>query len=104
MFIEHAVLHVTNGTIEEFEAAFAKAKLIIAAAKGCQGITLAKCVEEPHDYLMEIRWDTLEDHLEGFRNSPAFDEWRKLLHHFYDPKPDIKHFQPYVDQPGTYSK
>jgi hypothetical protein len=28
----------------------------------------------------------------GFRESAAFLEWRRLLHHFYDPAPVVEHF------------
>jgi hypothetical protein len=31
--------------------------------------------------------------LEGFRGSPAYEEWRRLLHHFYDPPPVVEHFE-----------
>jgi hypothetical protein len=35
----------------------------------------------------------LEDHTIGFRQSAAYQEWRKLLHHFYDPFPVVEHFR-----------
>jgi len=40
-----------------------------------------------------VRWETLEDHTEGFRGSDAYAEWRRLLHHFYDPFPTVQHFE-----------
>ena len=41
-----------------------------------------------------MRWQTLEDHTEGFRSSAAYGEWKRLLHHFYDPFPTVEHFEP----------
>jgi hypothetical protein len=38
------------------------------------------------------RWQRLEDHTEGFRNFAAYQEWKQLLHHFYDPFPVVEHF------------
>lgn len=38
-------------------------------------------------------WDPLEDHTEGFGRSEAYDEWRQMLHHFYDPFPVVEHFE-----------
>ena len=26
-------------------------------------------------------WETLEDHVEGFRKSPEYQYWKELLHH-----------------------
>ncbi|WP_338038616.1 hypothetical protein [Microbacterium paulum] len=36
--------------------------------------------------------DTIADHTDGFRGSPAYAQWRELLHHFYDPFPVVEHF------------
>jgi len=43
-------------------------------------------------YLLLVRWETLEAHTIGFRGSPAYAEWRALLHHFYEPFPTVEHF------------
>lgn len=41
-----------------------------------------------------MRWERLQDHTEGFRQSPRYDEWRARLHHFYAPFPVVAHFDP----------
>jgi heme-degrading monooxygenase HmoA len=46
----------------------------------------------PSRYLLLVSWERLEDHTEGFRKSPEYEEWRRLLHHFYDPFPTVEHF------------
>jgi heme-degrading monooxygenase HmoA len=91
MILEHALLDVRPGRADAFEAAFAQARSLIAAAPGFQGLTLSRCLERPDTYLLLVRWDTLEDHTEGFRGSAAYQEWRRLLHHFYDPFPAVEH-------------
>jgi heme-degrading monooxygenase HmoA len=93
MILEHAILDVTPGREGEFEVAFRRAKAIIAAADGCRSVTLQRCLEHAGRYLLLVEWDRLEDHTEGFRSSPAFAEWRELLHHFYDPFPVVEHFE-----------
>jgi heme-degrading monooxygenase HmoA len=40
-----------------------------------------------------VEWKSLEAHTEGFRGSAAYEEWRKLLHHFYEPFPVVDHFE-----------
>ena len=44
-------------------------------------------------YLLLVRWRTIEDHTVGFRAHPDFAEWKRLLHHFYDPPPVIQHYE-----------
>lgn len=41
-----------------------------------------------------VRWDSLEAHTVGFRQSPEYQQWRTLLHHFYDPFPTVLHYAP----------
>ena len=41
-----------------------------------------------------VRWDTLEAHTQGFRGSPQYQQWKALLHHFYDPFPVVEHYVP----------
>ncbi len=94
MVYEQAVLSIRSGQEAEFEAAFATAKSIIAASPGFRNLTLARCMEVPNSYLFVVEWERLEDHTHGFRGSPAFEEWRRLLHHFYDPAPLVQHFEP----------
>ena len=96
VIVEHALLHVVPGQESAFEAAFAEARPLIAASPGCKHVSLSRCVERPSTYLLIVDWERLEDHTQGFRESPAYEEWRGLLHHFYDPFPTVEHFQPIV--------
>jgi heme-degrading monooxygenase HmoA len=89
---EQATLDVTPGREAEFESAFAAAKAIIASMPGFQSLELHRCIEAPSRYLLLVSWDRLEDHTEGFRMSPEYQEWRRLLHQFYDPFPTVEHF------------
>lgn len=93
MILETAVLDVRTGRHEAFEQAFSEAKHIIASAPGFLGLQLQRCVETPGRYLLLVRWRSLEDHTEGFRDSPAYQDWKQLLHHFYDPMPVVEHYE-----------
>lgn len=93
MVLEHALLPVKPGEETSFEEAFTQARKIIARMPGFQRLTLSRCVERPNTYLLLVEWDRLQDHTEGFRTSPAYDDWRRLLHHFYDPFPAVEHYE-----------
>lgn len=93
MILEHALLNVRPGQEDEFTAAFGEAKAIIAAMPGFVDLTLSRCVERGSLFLLLVRWETLADHVQGFRGSAEYQEWRRLLHHFYDPFPEVLHFE-----------
>ena len=91
---EQAVLDVKPGREAEFEVAFTAAKGIIAASPGFISLQLLRCLETPHRYLLLVVWQQLEDHTEGFRKSAGYEDWKRLLHHFYDPFPAVEHYGP----------
>jgi heme-degrading monooxygenase HmoA len=93
MILEVALLNVIPGREAEFEAAFRQAQAIIASMKGYRSHKLRRCLEAPNRYVLLVEWDKLEDHTAGFRGSPEYQEWRRLLHHFYDPFPVVEHYE-----------
>lgn len=93
MILEVAMLQVKEGQAQDFESAFQQASSIIASMHGYVKHELHKCIEVPNKYALLVTWQTLEDHTIGFRGSPEYQEWRALLHHFYDPFPIVEHFE-----------
>ncbi|ODG98704.1 antibiotic biosynthesis monooxygenase [Nostoc sp. KVJ20] len=93
MILEAVILNVKSGLEPDFEAAFKKASKIISSMDGYLSHELHKCIEVQGKYLLLVRWETLESHTVGFRNSAEYQEWKKLLHHFYEPFPTVEHFE-----------
>lgn len=93
MILEVAILNVVPGEADAFEAAFGKAQAIISSMKGYILHELQKCLEVENQYILLVRWEKLEDHTIGFRQSAEYQEWRALLHHFYDPFPRVDHYE-----------
>lgn len=93
MILEVAILDVKPGREAEFEATFEKAQKIISSMQGYVSHQLQNCIENPSRYILMVNWETLEDHTIGFRESEQYQEWRSLLHHFYDPFPVVEHYQ-----------
>ena len=92
MILESALLDVKPGEETAFEAAIREARPLIAATPGFRSIKVQRCIETPNRYLLLVEWETLEDHTVGFRQSPRYEKWRALLHHFYAPFPRVEHF------------
>lgn len=93
MILEVALLDVLPDKTDGFEMAFAEASEIISAAPGYLSHELQRCIETPERYVLLVRWETLEDHTGGFRGSDGYQEWKRLLHHFYEPFPTVRHFE-----------
>ena len=94
MVLEVAILDIKPGMRQDFELAFARAQDIISSMPGYIAHELQHCVENANRYLLLVNWATLEDHTVGFRGSEQYQEWRALLHHFYDPFPKVQHYEP----------
>jgi heme-degrading monooxygenase HmoA len=99
MVTELAILDVKPGREAAFEQAFGQAKSIIAASPGFRSLQLQRCLEQASRYVLIVGWETLADHTEGFRGSDAYQEWRRLLHHFYDPFPTVEHYATVTEVP-----
>jgi heme-degrading monooxygenase HmoA len=93
VILEVAVLDVKPGMTAQFEVAFCTASKIIAGIPGYISHELQRCLENPNRYILLVRWQTLEDHTVGFRQSAEYQSWRSLLHHFYDPFPTVEHYE-----------
>ncbi len=94
--LEHAALDVIPGQEDAFQEAFEQARAIIASMPGFRSLRLLRCVERPSRFLLLVEWERLEDHTVGFRGSAEYQEWRRLLHHFYDPFPTVEHYDEVV--------
>lgn len=92
--LEVAILNVRDGQAEAFRDAFAVAAPIIASMPGYGGHELRRCVESDHRFLLLVWWDSITSHQVGFRGSPQYQEWKRLLHGFYDPFPTVEHYLP----------
>jgi heme-degrading monooxygenase HmoA len=103
LILEVAFLNVRGGQTEAFEEAFSRAQEIFSEMPGYVWHQLQRCVEEPRKYLLLVQWNRIEDHTIGFRQSRQYQDWKNLLHHFYDPFPTVEHFE-VVFKKGDHSQ
>lgn len=93
MILEVAILNVISGQETQFEKDFATAGQYISSIKGYIKHSLKKCIEQENKYILLVEWENLEDHTIGFRQSLQYQEWKRLLHHYYDPFPIVEHYK-----------
>ncbi|MBS0532892.1 MAG: antibiotic biosynthesis monooxygenase [Proteobacteria bacterium] len=90
---EIAQIEIKPGMEAEFEAGVAKAAPLFKRAKGCSAMRVERSIEKPQRYRLFVTWATLENHTVDFRNSPDFQEWRKLVGHCFAAPPEVEHVQ-----------
>jgi heme-degrading monooxygenase HmoA len=93
MILEVAILNVIPGEEDAFLKAFSIAQHIISKMAGYISHQLKRCMENTSRFILLVEWEKLTDHTVGFRASNEYQEWKKLLHHFYDPFPTVEHYQ-----------
>ncbi|HZG32277.1 MAG TPA: antibiotic biosynthesis monooxygenase [Sphingopyxis sp.] len=90
--LEHALLPVRAGNEAEFEAAMAEARPLIEASPGFLSLQIRRPTGTGQPYLLLVEWRSVADHRDGFRRSDRYQQWRALLHRFYDPIPEVSYF------------
>ena len=79
MITEIAILKIKRDSEKLFEKKFKEASQIISKMNGYLNHELLKCIEEERKYLLIVRWEKIEDHTNGFRNS---EEYKKLMNSY----------------------
>jgi heme-degrading monooxygenase HmoA len=94
MILELADIRIAPGRQAEFDEAIQRGlTTVVAHAKGFRGFKVNKGIETPERYLLQIFWNTLEDHTVDFRQGPLFAQWRAIVGPFFASPPVVEHFE-----------
>jgi len=91
--LELATIDIKQGTNTDFENNLEKAQHVISQSKGYISHQFQKCIEQENRYILLIKWETLEAHTKGFRESELFKEWRALIGPFFESAPQVQHYE-----------
>ena len=93
MILELADIRIAPGKQAEFDAAILRGlTTVVSRAKGFRGYKVNKGIESPERYLLQIFWETLENHTVDFRGGPLFPQWRAIVGPFFAAPPVVEHF------------
>jgi heme-degrading monooxygenase HmoA len=93
MILELADIRIPPGKQAEFDEAIVRGvTTVISQAKGFRGYKVNKGIESPERYILQIFWDTLENHTVDFRGGPLFPQWRAIVGPFFAQPPVVEHF------------
>jgi len=94
MILEIADITIQAGKNAEFDVAIERGvREVIAGAVGFRSFKIQKGIENPQRYVLMIEWETLDNHMVDFRNSPAYAKWREIVGPFFASPPVVQHFQ-----------
>ena len=94
MILELADIRIQPGQQAAFDEAILRGvSTVIAQAKGFRGFKVNKGIESPERYVLQIFWDTLEDHTVHFRGGPLFAQWRAIVGPYFAQPPVVEHFE-----------
>ncbi len=93
MILEVASFKIKAGDAPQFEAAFADAARVISQARGYISHEMQRSVDVPDHYVLLVKWQTRDDHMIGFRESPLFVEWRRLIGPYFAGTPEVEHYE-----------
>ena len=97
MVLEIADIRIQPGQNAAFEEAIQRAlHPVITQPQGASAWTVNKCVDTPERYVLQIQWETLENHTVDFRQGPLFAQWRAIIGPFFAQPPLVEHFDKVV--------
>ena len=90
--VEYIRYRIPAATREEFESAYARAAVQLAAAGQCVDYELSRCDEEPEAYILRIVWTSAEDHLKGFRGGEHFPPFLAAIKPYVPNIEEMRHY------------
>ena len=94
MVVEYIRYALTSHSGEELVEAYREAARHLEAAPEALGWELARCTEDPTQFILRIEWDSAEGHLEGFRKGAHFPPFLAAIRPFIGEIAEMRHYQP----------
>jgi quinol monooxygenase YgiN len=95
MVTEFAEIEVKPGMEQQFRDGVDSCKPVFARAPGCHGLELHRAIEHPHLFILLVRWDSVQHHMD-MRASPDFQIWRGAVGDCFAGTPRVFHTETVV--------
>jgi heme-degrading monooxygenase HmoA len=92
MVLEVALIDVRPGQEDDFAAAYRAAHSLIVTTAGCRSVRMTRGIESPSRFVLLVEWDSVDAHVENFRNTDRFTEWRGHIGPYFAEPPRVEHF------------
>jgi quinol monooxygenase YgiN len=93
MIVEYTRYKIAEERRGAFVKAYEEAARYLASSPACLAYELTHCVEEKDRYILRIEWKSTEEHLQGFRKEPGFQDFFKLVQPFFHDIEEMQHYE-----------
>ena len=95
MIVEIAEFRVKAEDHAAFETALdSGVEKFLSKARGYRSHRILGGIESPGRFLLAVEWDSIRDHMDGFRGGPTFADWRAIISPYFVQPPQMEHFTP----------
>lgn len=93
MIVEYIRYKIPLAQTDRFEQDYAEAARSLDVSVHCLGYELARCLDEPSSYILRIKWDSEEGHMQGFRHSAEFRSFFAAIKPYVDMIEEMRHYR-----------
>src|SRR4051794_24758037 len=79
--------------VQAFLADYVQAAAALKQSPHAQGFELMRSSKDPELFLLVIRWDSAEGHLQGFRSSPQFRDFFAHIRPYVGDILEMEHYE-----------
>ena len=94
MIVEYVRYTIPAERGAAFETAYGEAAPSLDASPHCLAYDLARCVEDPTQYVLRIEWDSAAGHMQGFRGSAEFRRVFAAIRPYVGDIVEMRHYAP----------
>jgi quinol monooxygenase YgiN len=99
MIVEYIRYKFDPSRSGEFDDAYRRAGMLLEASPNCERWEISRCVDEPGKQIVRIEWDSVEGHLQGFRQSADFKPFVEATQPFFNDIEEMTHYEVTADGP-----
>lgn len=93
MVVEYIRYKIPSKDIQAFETDYGVAAEALEVSDHCGGYELSRCLDEPGRYVLRIEWDSVDGHMQGFRNSDAFRNFFSAIKPYVSQIEEMQHYE-----------
>lgn len=93
MIVEYIRYSTPETQSAEFERSYAEAGTSLKGSAHCLAYELSRCLDDPSSYILRIEWDSVEGHMQGFRNSPEFRRFFAAIRPYVNQITEMRHYR-----------
>lgn len=93
MIVEYLRYSIPQERQADFLRDYQAASVPLMQSPYANAFELCQCVDDPSQFILQIRWTSAEDHLQGFRQSSEFREFLAYVRPYVPLIDEMRHYR-----------